>query len=527
MRRDKEGVVMSTKAQQRGARLSRRAFLGSAGSAAVLASTATLGKDVEAAEASRLPSRWDTTVDVLVVGAGGAGLAAAIGAHARRKGDVLVIDKNPTLLASTSAICGGGVSAAGTKVQRTEGMVDTPELFYQEMIRVGGGKNDPDLVRVFVNNAADTVDWFGDRGMKFFFRGYPGFTVNRQHSNVAATGREYIEMMHRELERRGVPIWLDTRAVRLVVDGNPLEVLGVEVVREGAPTFIRVRRGVVLATGGFAGSKEMIDRLMVPFKGAIVAAAPSSTGDGFLMATEIGATVTHLGYGAVYAYGFVTDPESRRGLVHRGYEVASAYGGIIVNALGKRFVKEETTPTGVALVQVNQPDQTLFVIGDAPMLESFAAMKMPGVIGWNHARVAREIEEQKHFITTADTLGELARKTGIPAEALEKTVRDYNGHVETGVDPEFGRAKANLRARIATPPFVAFKGRPVALVSTGGLKVNRGFRVLDAYLKPIKHLYAAGEVVGGLHGVEYLGGCGFSSALTFGRLAGRNAMALG
>ena len=277
---------------------------------------------------------------------------------------------------------------------------------------------------------------------------------------------------------------------------------------------------MILTSGGYAGTKEMIDRFLIPFKGAISCASPMTTGDGFLAATKVGATTTHMGYGAVYAYGLVTDTTRRRGVVSRAYEMAATFGGITVSKDGKRFVREETTPTGVSLKLVDQPESTLFVIGDKPMFEGWLKLKMPGVIGWTQKMVEREAQDQKYFITSADTLEELARKKGINPENLKKTVEKYNGYVDAGVDPEFDRAKGNLRKKIETGPFYAMSGQPIALATTGGLRVNKEFKVLDAYLVPIPRLYAAGEIVGGIHGQQYLGGCGFGSALTFGRLAG-------
>ena len=494
----------------------RRSFLKgvSLASAAIAAPMAA-----EAAQAIKV-DKWDETVDVVVVGAGAAGLFAAL--SARENGaNVLVLEKNPTVFVSTSAVNGGGITAAETKAQKAAGQQDSKENFYKEMIQAGAGRNDPMLIKLFVDNAAETVDWFYDRGMKFFFRGYPGFSLDRQHSNMSAKGREYIEMLMKEISAHKIPVRTMNKVERLVCDPESGCVLGVKVSARGKEQFIRATRGVVLASGGFAGSAEMVDRFLIPFKGSIVSAAPSSTGDGMLMAQQIGATNTHMGYGAVYAYGLVTDQEKRRGLIHRGYDMAAVYGGVIVNKLGKRFVKEESTPTGVALKEVEQPESSLWVIGDAKMFDGYLHMKMPGVIGWTHERVMQEAKEQKYFITTADTIEELCKKTGIDPEGLKATIEAHNKYVDMGKDPEFGRK--NIKVKFGKGPYAALKGQPIALASTGGLKVDEELRVLDAYLDPIPGLYAAGEIIGGLHGAQYLGGCGFSSALTFGRLAGKAA----
>lgn len=502
--------------------ISRREFVKAGTLALVTGLTAANVLSTSTEADAAVPRKWDKTTEVIIVGAGGAGLAAAISA-AKAGAKVLVVEKAPSLLVSSSAICGGGVSAAGTKMQKEKGQQDSKELFYEELVKAGGHRNDPELIKMFVDNAADTIDWFYDRGMKFFFRGYPGFSVNRQHSNISASGREYIDIMVKELEKYKVQILFDSPVARLVTNHETGEVLGVQAVQKGRKVYFKAKKAVILTSGGYAGSKDMIDRFLIPFKDAISCASPTASGDGLLMATKIGATTTHMGYGAVYAYGMITDAAKRKGVVHRAYEMAAAFGAITVNKDGKRFVREETTPTGVSLRLVDQPESTLYVIGDKSMLDGWLGSKMPGVIGWTHKMVEKEAREQKYFIASADTLEELAKKVGINPEGLKKTVQKYNGYVEAGVDPEFDRAKANLRKKLESGPFYALSGRPVALATTGGLKINNAFNVLDPYLVPVPRLYAAGEIIGGIHGQQYLGGCGFGSALTFGRLVGAQA----
>ena len=282
---------------------SRRNFLKAVSLAGAAGMMAPLS--AQAAKAIKV-AKWDETVDVVVVGAGGAGLFAAL--EAKNNGaNVLVLEKNPTVYVSTSAVNGGGITAAETKAQKAAKQIDIKENFYKEMIQAGGGRNDPMLIKLFVDNAADTVDWFYDRGMKFFFRGYPGFSLDRQHSNMSAKGREYIDMLMKEINAKKVPIRTMNRVERLVCNPETGRVEGVKLNARGKTQFIRATKGVILASGGFAGSAEMVDRFLIPFKGSICSAAPSSTCDCMLMAQQIGETNTKMGYGAVYAYGLVTD----------------------------------------------------------------------------------------------------------------------------------------------------------------------------------------------------------------------------
>lgn len=148
-------------------------------------------------------------------------------------------EKNPTVYVSTSAVNGGGITAAETKAQKAAGQKDSKEMFYKEMIQAGNGRNDPLLIKLIVDNAADTVDWFYDRGMKFFFRGYPGFSLDRrQHSNMSAKGREYIEMLMEEIEAAKIPRRTRTKVERLVDDPETGRVLGVVAKARGKTVYI-------------------------------------------------------------------------------------------------------------------------------------------------------------------------------------------------------------------------------------------------------------------------------------------------
>jgi len=434
-----------------------------------------------------------------------------------------VLEKENTYYASSSALCGGSVAAAGTSVQEEYGIQDSPELFYKDVMREGEYTNDEELVRTFVEHSRETIEWFKERGLKFILRPYPGFTVDRIH--YAGTGKEYIDILVNEVKKRNIPILFETMARRLVTEYSSGRVIGVKAEKEGKNIFVMAKRAVLLATGGFGGDKDMIDRFLIPFKGAIVGSSLVATGDGLRMGMKEGASVTHTSYGAVYAYGFITESETRRGLLHRGYDLASVCGGILINKEGKRFIKEETSPTAVAWKLREQPEQTLYVISDNVMWEEFIARPVFPVIGWTKERVLEETEKEEYFIKKANSIEELARKIGVDPANLKKTIEKYNSYVEKGEDPEFGRDKEYLRRKIEVPPFYALMGKPIVMVTCGGLKVNGKLQVLDPYLNPIPGLYAAGEVVGGLHGTKYIGGDAFGAALCFGRIAGKNAAA--
>ncbi len=464
--------------------------------------------------------KWDVETDVIVVGAGGAGLFAALGAH-EAGSKAIILEKESTCYGSSSAICGGTVTAAGTSVQRELGIKDSPDFFYQDIMEEGEYTNNEDIVRVLAENAAGIIEWFKIRNLKFIIRSYPGFAVDRLH--YAGTGKEYIDILLREVNTRKIPIFINTAARKVIVDCLSGEVLGVEAERGKKKILYKAKKATVLSTGGFAGDKNMIDRFLVSFKGALVGSSLGATGDGLLMGMKTGSSVTHLGYGAVYAYGVETEPASRRGVLHRGYDLASVFGGILINHEGKRFTKEETSPTGVAIKLIGQKNQVVYNIADKVMWDQFIARPVFPVIGWSKERVIEEADKEKIFIKKANSISELASKIGVNVDNLINTINNYNSYVEKGNDPEFGREKTFLRKKIEVPPFYSMMGKPIAMVTTGGIKVNKKCQVLDPYLTPIPRLYAAGEIVGGLHGSKYIGGNGFSAALCFGRIAGKNA----
>ena len=457
---------------------------------------------------------------VIVVGAGAAGLRAAIEAH-DAGAEVLIVEKEDSPYASSSAICGGSVAACGTTIQEENGIEDSPMMFFNDMMKEGEYTNDEELARVFAEHSRDTVEWFKDKGLKFILRSYPGFSPDRIH--YAGNGKAYVDILVDEIRKRKIRVLYSTTAKRLIIDHSSGNVLGVQAENERSQLLVKAKKATVLATGGFGGAKETADRFLTAFKGAIVGSSPAATGDGLLMAMKAGASTTHLDYGAIYGYGFVTDPAARRGHLQRGYDLTSVFGGIVVNKDGKRFMNEETSPTLVGWKLREQPDQTLYVIADGVMFEEFTNRPVFPVIGWTKERFLKEVEEQKCLFKKANSIQELASKIGAESTKLRQTVEDYNTYVERGEDPMFGRDKKHLRRKIETPPFCALIGKPIVMVTVGGLKVNSRLQVLDVYLNPLPRLYAAGEVVGGLHGTRYSGGDAFGSALCLGGIAGKNA----
>lgn len=460
---------------------------------------------------------FDEEYDVVVIGSGFAGLWAAISANQEGAGKVVIFEKSPSPYLGASGICGGSANAAGTKAQKDAGYKDDKTIFEEEVMKGGNNENIRELVHLYCQNAADTLDWFYDKGMKFSFRKNPAFSVLRQHACPTGKGAELIDYLQKERAAQNIPLRFNSRATSLITDKNG-RVVGVTIKSKGEEKRIRAGKGVILCTGGFLGDPKLIDRFLTSFAGAISCGSPLCTGDGLLMASKIGAATTHLNYGAVFAYGMSTDAEKRRGLNFRGLNMALA-GGIVIGPDGKRFIKDETLPTPLALEMARRGFKNIYSIGTVKQLMAYIDGPSP-VTGLSRDVLKESLKTEKYHIRTAPTLKELAAKISVDPSALEKTVKAYNSYVESGIDPDFNRKSIN--GKIDEGPFAAMIGQPVALASIGGLRVNPKLQVLDVYLQPIPGLYAAGEIIGGLHGNSYIGGDSVGSCMTFGRLAGKS-----
>ena len=240
------------------------------------------------------------------------------------------------------------------------------------------------------------------------------------------------------------------------------------------------------------------------------------------MATKIGAASTHMNYAAVYAYGvpMSKDKNNRKGWIFRGH-VMNLYGPITIGPDGKRFVNDDLGATSISQAMSHKGFKKVFQIATETQLLDFMKNDPIQVIGWDQSTFKKELEEQKVFVVKADTIAELAKKMGLPVAEVEATVNRYNEFVKNGKDEDFNRKY--MKGTFEKGPYYGFIGQPIAGISLGGLKVDKNLNVVDVYDKPIKHLFAAGEAIGGIHGGSYIGGNSVGSSLTLGLIAGKNA----
>ena len=494
------------------------------GAAAGAGALALVGLGTGKSSAAMPPKKWDKEADIVVIGAGGAGIMAAIQAQSAGA-KVLVYEKAPTVYASSTSISGGGFSAAGTKVQKAAGIVDSPERYYADMMKYGEFMSNSTLLKLLTDNAAPVLDWLSDNGMSFFVEPYGGHSVNRFHRTKSFKGKDYVDTTWKVFQSKKIPIEFETSAQRLFYDPAKQRVVGVEVMKGKKKMAIKARRAVILASGGFTGDAKTFDTLIPAYAGAgVLIGGAGNSGDGIKMAVkDSGGLPTHLQYSATYPMGMEVAP--RKGPICRYYYFYPR-GAILVNKEGKRFVNEEMPPTKITLELAKQTEKSHFMIADSAIWDDTFSKYAPDALfalpSWSMADIQQEFKNEK-VLFKADTMKELAAKAKLDAANLEATVNSYNGYVKAGEDPILKRSKKTLVREIAKPPFYAVRMTFWTCLTLGGVRTNQKLQVLDPYDAVIPGLYAAGETVGGVHGAFYMGGCAMAWAHTSGYFAGKNA----
>ncbi|MGE0845378.1 MAG: flavocytochrome c [Flavobacteriaceae bacterium] len=455
---------------------------------------------------------FDATADVVVIGGGLAGCSAALSA-AQAGADVLLLEKQPDCGGST-VLSGGFLAFAGTDMQEEHGVEDTNELIFKDLMDAGGGANDERLVRTYVEGQLDLYRWLCGLGIRFTdLEVGSGQSVPRGHITVTRT---LIDTLRKAAEATGsVTVRYDTQAKELIRDGIDGPVVGVVAMSDGEPLRIGARNGVVLTSGGFSRSEDLLRNFAPNQAKALRIGGAGNTGDGLKMAWRLGAGLRDMGF-VKGTFGTHPDTGPDR------HELLLAYyvGAIMVNKNAKRFIDESLTYKVLGDACLEQPDQLAFQIWDQDIQDR----SEDGVPLFDFKPA---LESGK--LISADTLEELAAKCGLDPEALKATVERYNGDVEGGIDRDFGRdGLSNHHGRIRRidrAPFYAYPSTSIVLATYCGLTIDENARVIDVMNRPIDRLYAAGEITGGFHGVTYMTGSSLGKAAFFGRLAGRNCAA--
>ncbi|MSO64577.1 MAG: FAD-dependent oxidoreductase [Alphaproteobacteria bacterium] len=463
--------------------------------------------------------------DVIVVGAGTAGLPAAIFA-AQRGARVLLLEAAKEI-GGTLHLTGGQLSAAGTRLQAAKGIVDSPDQHFDDIMRISRGTANAKMVRLAVDNAADTMHWLFDLSYEpnpespIIFMGHEPYRIARTYM-AETKGKEILRAMapvvNRLAKQGRIDLRLNAEMTGFVAGADG----GVDgVVAQGQAFF---STNIVLTTGGYANSPELFPRLTsgYPLFGR---AAPFSRGTGIELATKFGAVVRG---GEHFVPGFAgvehPDEPGKYYTFTNTTPQLRPPREIYVGSDGHRFMREDLASVDErehALLGRN--DLTFWAVYDHRIADEAPFFFTAIVGGLSADEVASAFARRHPSFVTAATLAELAARTGLPADALAGTVADYNRAVDTGHD---ALGRQHLPRRIEQGPFYAVRHGGMSAVSFAGLAVDDMLRVIRADGSPIPHVYAAGETLGFalLNGGSYCSGMSLTPALTFGRLLGQRLL---
>ena len=499
--------------------------------------TATKAKDIE------------ETVDVVVVGAGGAGMTAAITATDAGK-KVIVVESQP-IAGGNSVRSTGGMNAAKTPYQdknefkeaagvektlataaekfadnetitalaatvksqwdtyqaNPQGYFDSVELMELDTMIGGKGKNNPELVKALAENSADAIEWLASIGAEVKNVGaFGGASVKRIHrpvnadGKVTAVGAYIVPILEKNLQDRNVQFLFDTTANEIIMkDGKAVGIKGTG--KDGHKVTINAK-SVVIATGGFGANAEMVEKYKPELKGFATTNAEGAQGQGIDMATAAGAATVDMDQIQIHPTVHIEED----GNAHLITEGLRGDGAILVNAEGKRFYDEVSTRDKVSAAIIEQTNKSAWLVVDQAMVDKSAVIA--GYI-------------KSGYTVTGATYEELAKAMGVDEATFTSTMNTWNQAVEAKSDAEFGRT--SFANPLTTAPYYAIKITPAVHHTMGGIVINPKAEVLNEKGEAISGLYAAGEVTGGVHGANRLGGNAVADFVVFGRISGQSA----
>jgi fumarate reductase flavoprotein subunit len=458
-----------------------------------------------------MPEKWNSEADVIIIGAGTAGLPAGI--VVAEAGCNAVILEAMTSCGGSLNIIGGTLVFAGTDEQKAAAIDDSPEILYRDLIDVSGAV--PELARAYADNQLDAYRMLKEEGVKYpGLVPHPGHTKVRCHGWMAGLGPKVVEALENRARRRGVEILFKHRATRLITNPQSGRIIGVKVIVNGETKNFKAKKAVILATGGFGRNPEMVAEYTPHMLNAVPIMPAGHRGDGLKMGMAVGAATKDISVSVTPSWPVCVQ-------THVGAIWAVFHGGILVNKDGKRFHDESCMEsyygplTGIAM---KQPGGIYWVVYDEKI----------------RTEVGKDCENHlKHYIARcreykATSMEELAKSAGIDPQGLKETVNKYNSDIDAvGYDTLYGRRSQfgpyRPVEKIVTP-FYAIKCVTSTTSLKGGLKINDRTQVLNQFGEVIPALYAAGEVSAGLHTKTYLLGVMTTSAMTLGIIAARNAI---
>ena len=441
----------------------------------------------------------DLTTDIVIIGAGGAGMTAAINATQAGK-DVILVEMMPYAGGNTTKAT-GGMNAAETHYQKEQGIEDSVEQFVEDTMKGGHDINDRDLVTIMAENSAAGIDWLDSIGAplpKISFSG--GATNQRIHApeDGSGVGAYLVTALLKKMDELGIKVMYNTKATDLL----SLEGTVNGVMAESDDAYYTIHsKAVILATGGFGNNQEMIVRYRDDLEGTVTTSAPGIMGDGIVMAQAVGADLVDIDQIQLHP----TVEQKTSMLIT---ESVRGDGAILVNQDGKRFTDELLTRDKVSAAELAQPGSYAYIIFDQKLREGLKATEKYISTG---------------ITVQGDTIEDLAAQIDVDPATLAETLANWNKCVADKNDAEFGRT-TGMDNDLSTPPYYAIKIAPGIHHTMGGVHIDTGAHVIDLNGKVIPGLFAAGEVVGGVHGGNRLGGNAVADIVVFGRISSASAV---
>ena len=517
--------------------------------AAAITAAGLKPEDFQTAVENNAEPAEDSTVDtdIVIVGAGGAGMTAALTATSEGK-SVVIVESQPVVGGNSVRATGGmnagktvyqdenefGESAGVEKTLKTAaekyadnetitalaktvseqwaeyqknptGYFDSVELMELDTMIGGKGINDPALVETLCSNSADAIDWLDEHGITLHsVSSFGGASVKRIHRPVDAEGKTVsvgsymIPLLEENCEKAGVQILLNTTANEILTDASGAAV-GIKATGSTGETVTVNAKAVVLTTGGFGANLDMVVEYKPELKGFMTTNAAGAQGQGIEMATAIGAGTVDMDQIQIHP----TVEANTAALITEGLR---GDGAVLINAEGKRFIDEVGTRDVVSAAEIAQTGSYSWLVVDQAMVDASSVIQ--GYI-------------KKGYTVTGETYEELGKAMGVDEAAFAETMNTWNGYVDAKNDPDFGRT--SFANKLDTAPYYAIKVTAGVHHTMGGLTINTNTEVLKEDGSVIPGLFAAGEVTGGVHGANRLGGNAVADFTVFGRIAGKAA----
>lgn len=474
--------------------------------AAVTEALTAAGADISVLDANRkdtgaAAAKTDETLecDIVIIGAGGAGMTAAINATQEGK-KVILLEKMPYAGGNTTKAT-GGMNAAETHYQAEQGIEDSVEQFVEDTMKGGKQVNNIDLVTEMADQSAASIDWLDSIGAPLPKVGFSGGATNaRIHApeDGSGVGEYLVNAFTKKMDELGINVMYNTKATEIIMEDG--KAAGVKAEGETANYTIQAE-AVILATGGFGANEDMYTQYRPDLKGTVTTNAPGATGDGIVMAEAVGADLVDIEqiqlHPTVEQTTSIMITESVRG-----------NGAILVNSEGRRFINEMETRDVVSAAELEQEGQYAYIIFDQKLRDGLKAIEK---------YVTAEITVE------ADTIEELAEKIELDPATLKETLDNWNAMVAAKDDTEFGRNTA-MDNDLTTAPYYAIKIAPGIHHTMGGVKIDTSAEVIDKEGNVIPGLFAAGEVTGGIHGANRIGGNAVCDIVVFGKIASDSAV---